>query len=81
MSRFTQHIKYSITWYEYYQETYEEYDCIICMSEITNKDDWRAFPCYSTVIQKIPHCFHDSCIKSWIAINKTCPSCRGECVI
>jgi hypothetical protein len=67
------------TWSE--SNAYQEYTCAICMSEITDKANWRAFKCYSTVKQRIPHCFHMDCIKSWINNHNTCPCCRGESII
>ena len=59
----------------------EIYDCAICMTEISNKDDWRAFRCESTMKQLIAHCFHNECIEIWVKSNKTCPCCRGKPII
>lgn len=55
--------------------------CAICISEITDKDDWRAFNCHSTVKLGIPHCYHRDCIDGWLASNNICPNCRGKGVL
>ena len=72
--------KVLIDWSEFNSDSFNDYNCAICMTDILNKDDWRAFMCHSTMKQNIPHCFHKDCIESWIAMNTTCPSCRGKVI-
>ncbi|XP_049849080.1 uncharacterized protein LOC126317458 [Schistocerca gregaria] len=42
-------------------------NCTICLSSMK---DARLLPCQ--------HTFHESCLRSWLQYNHTCPSCRYE---
>jgi surface protein len=74
-------------WSEYNNNVLSKYnqykvcDCCICMTEITEKEDWRAFTCYSTVKQRIPHCFHKDCIEKSLTYKEVCPCCRGHPIL
>ena len=41
--------------------------CIICLEIIDNN-----YFCY----KNCNHIYHDDCIKTWLNINKSCPTCR-----
>jgi uncharacterized membrane protein YgcG len=46
-------------------------DCVICLSELQAGDDASvALPC--------GHQFHLPCIRSWLKLRSTCPSCRFQ---
>lgn len=46
-------------------------DCVICLSELQSGDDeFVALPC--------GHQFHLPCIRSWLKLRSTCPSCRFQ---
>ncbi|KAE9040548.1 hypothetical protein PR003_g4949 [Phytophthora rubi] len=46
-------------------------DCVICLSELQSGDDeFVALPC--------GHHFHLPCIRSWLKLRSTCPSCRFQ---
>jgi len=44
-------------------------ECVICLENIDNKD-------ISEISCSNNHFFHDKCIKKWLEIKTTCPSCR-----
>ncbi|KAI9905535.1 hypothetical protein PsorP6_013462 [Peronosclerospora sorghi] len=46
-------------------------DCVICLSELeSGAEDFVALPC--------GHQFHLPCIRSWLKLRSTCPSCRFQ---
>ncbi|TDH67790.1 hypothetical protein CCR75_005475 [Bremia lactucae] len=46
-------------------------DCVICLSELQSSDDqFVSLPC--------GHKFHLTCIRSWLKLRSTCPSCRFQ---
>lgn len=46
-------------------------DCVICLSELQSGiDEFVALPC--------GHQFHLPCIRSWLKLRSTCPSCRFQ---
>ncbi|KAG1699163.1 hypothetical protein DVH05_014080 [Phytophthora capsici] len=46
-------------------------DCVICLSELKNGDEqFVSLPC--------GHQFHLPCIRSWLKLRSTCPSCRFQ---
>ncbi|KAL3661030.1 hypothetical protein V7S43_014046 [Phytophthora oleae] len=45
-------------------------DCVICLSELQNGDEFVSLPC--------GHQFHLPCIRSWLKLRSTCPSCRFQ---
>ncbi|KAG6576302.1 E3 ubiquitin protein ligase RIE1 [Phytophthora cinnamomi] len=46
-------------------------DCVICLSELqSGGDEFVALPC--------GHQFHLPCIRSWLKLRSTCPSCRFQ---
>ena len=49
-----------------------EETCPICLSNFEPDDDVRLLPC--------SHHFHQECVDEWLAVNSTCPSCRGNVV-
>jgi len=46
-----------------------EPSCPICLTDFKPEDGLRVLPC--------EHYFHKECVDGWLAVNKTCPSCRG----
>ncbi|XP_031495284.1 RING-H2 finger protein ATL8-like [Nymphaea colorata] len=44
-------------------------DCAICLSEFLTGEQVRVLP-------RCGHCFHPSCIDTWLASHSSCPSCR-----
>ncbi|CAH0488927.1 unnamed protein product [Peronospora farinosa] len=46
-------------------------DCVICLSELqSDVEEFVALPC--------GHQFHLPCIRSWLKLRSTCPSCRFQ---
>ncbi|ETI51231.1 hypothetical protein F441_05436 [Phytophthora nicotianae CJ01A1] len=46
-------------------------DCVICLSELKDGDEqFVSLPC--------GHQFHLPCIRSWLKLRSTCPSCRFQ---
>ncbi|KAF1794157.1 Zinc finger, RING/FYVE/PHD-type [Phytophthora cactorum] len=46
-------------------------DCVICLSELQNgEEQFVSLPC--------GHQFHLPCIRSWLKLRSTCPSCRFQ---
>ncbi|KAH7476582.1 hypothetical protein PRIC1_000589 [Phytophthora ramorum] len=46
-------------------------DCVICLSELqSGADEFVSLPC--------GHQFHLPCIRSWLKLRSTCPSCRFQ---
>ena len=75
--------KMMIEWSEYckiHADILYSRDCSICLTDITDKGDWRAFRCHPTINKGIPHCFHKGCIEGWLVIHNTCPVCRGDAI-
>ncbi|PSS35201.1 RING-H2 finger protein [Actinidia chinensis var. chinensis] len=48
----------------------EPFDCAVCLSEFSEKDQLRLLPTCS-------HAFHINCIDTWLLSNSTCPLCRA----
>jgi surface protein len=67
--------RFTLIWLEYNTELSFEFNCPICLCDIIDKDDWRAFTCHSTVKKGIPHVFHKYCIDSWNKLYEWCPYC------
>lgn len=45
--------------------------CVVCMSDLAlEASDAVQLPC--------GHCFHHSCIESWLKLRSTCPTCRFQ---
>jgi len=44
--------------------------CAICISEIEGDDPITELPC--------GHCYHSTCVHSWLRQSATCPMCRCE---
>lgn len=42
--------------------------CAICMDDFKENDDAKRLPC--------SHHFHEECIKRWLRLHGTCPTCR-----
>ena len=80
-------LKLLINWTEYLSYSSDKNllntssDCIICMNEITDKNNWYSYTCNSTIKQGIPHCFHKDCIEKWLTHNTSCPFCRGKAIL
>jgi hypothetical protein len=47
----------------------EEYTCAICLDRIMPSENVNLLSC--------SHCFHRECIKAWIVLQPTCPTCRS----
>lgn len=47
-------------------------DCIICYSNFAEGEDIIKLPCSDK------HIFHEFCIKQWLKIRSTCPTCRHD---
>jgi len=47
-------------------------DCAICLHALGAARSQLCLPC--------GHCFHEKCIRSWIASHTTCPVCRDEAI-
>lgn len=43
-------------------------DCPICLNELKENEEIAEIKC--------KHLFHCTCLKEWIKLNQTCPSCR-----
>jgi len=48
--------------------------CSICLDRFVSGDDVWILPCDER------HIFHDSCIKSWLRKNNSCPLCQKNVV-
>lgn len=46
-------------------------ECSICLSHVQPGDAFRTMPCF--------HTFHATCVDTWLAENRTCPTCRRAC--
>ena len=44
--------------------------CVICMKNITYKNELKGLPC--------KHKYHKECIHNWLQHNNTCPICREK---
>ncbi|KAK3814268.1 MAG: hypothetical protein J3Q66DRAFT_34685 [Benniella sp.] len=47
-------------------------ECSVCKDEFTQEDDTLQLPCN--------HFFHGDCIKPWLKVSGTCPTCRFSLV-
>ncbi|XP_022871173.1 RING-H2 finger protein ATL46-like [Olea europaea var. sylvestris] len=56
--------------YKEIEGSQEPFDCAVCLSEFSEKDQLRLLPICS-------HAFHINCIDTWLLTNSTCPLCRG----
>ena len=45
-----------------------ENPCMICLENMVSGDEVYFLPCF--------HCFHKSCIKSWLEKKEACPKCN-----
>ncbi|PWA66089.1 RING-H2 finger protein ATL16 [Artemisia annua] len=45
------------------------HDCAICLEEFQEKETIR-------IVQPCNHLFHTDCIKLWLSLSRSCPSCR-----
>lgn len=55
------------------QGVYEYNDCIVCLCQVSPRDEYR----------KLPNCdhgnqFHARCIDAWLKDHSTCPICRSH---
>ncbi|XP_074287533.1 RING-H2 finger protein ATL80-like [Silene latifolia] len=50
-------------------DSVEQTECAICLSEFTDGDLMRVLP-------HCGHVFHVTCIDKWLETNSSCPSCR-----
>lgn len=46
--------------------------CVICIQDPKPEDEWSTLPCN--------HKFHPECIRKWLVLNPTCPTCRADSV-
>ena len=44
--------------------------CLICLEEYANNDIIKKLPCN--------HIFHSECLKIWLSIKPSCPTCRND---
>ncbi|KAF9912987.1 hypothetical protein BX616_010188 [Lobosporangium transversale] len=47
-------------------------ECSVCKDEFTKEDNLLQLPC--------KHIFHEDCIKPWLKVSGTCPTCRFSLV-
>ncbi|GJJ73403.1 E3 ubiquitin-protein ligase RNF115/126 [Entomortierella parvispora] len=50
------------------EELADKTECSVCKDEFTKEDTLLQLPC--------KHIFHDACIKPWLKVSGTCPTCR-----
>ncbi|KAG0050739.1 hypothetical protein BGZ83_004486 [Gryganskiella cystojenkinii] len=53
-------------------ELADKTECSVCKEEFTKEDTLLNLPC--------KHIFHDACIKPWLKVSGTCPTCRYSLV-
>ena len=46
------------------------YACAICMESYVEGERILVMPC--------AHQFHKKCVRTWLGISKTCPTCRAD---
>lgn len=46
----------------------EDHLCVICQDQFTTNDNIMSMPCR--------HVFHNDCLKRWLELHNTCPTCR-----
>ncbi|KAI3777929.1 hypothetical protein L1987_47732 [Smallanthus sonchifolius] len=51
----------------------EKQDCIVCLCEMSTRDEYRKLPNCDHGIQ-----FHAQCIDAWLKDHSTCPICRSH---
>ncbi|TVU27015.1 hypothetical protein EJB05_29593, partial [Eragrostis curvula] len=51
-----------------WEETREEHGCAICLEDLQTRKRLRMMPCCG-------HTFHESCIITWLLMNRLCPIC------
>ncbi|KAI3521291.1 hypothetical protein L1887_10753 [Cichorium endivia] len=49
------------------------FDCIVCLYEVSQEEDYRKLPNCNHGIQ-----FHAHCIDTWLKNHTTCPMCRSH---
>ncbi|PWA84844.1 zinc finger, RING/FYVE/PHD-type [Artemisia annua] len=49
------------------------YDCIVCLCDVSPRDECRVFPNCDHGVQ-----FHAHCIDPWLKDHSTCPVCRSH---
>ncbi|CAK9321353.1 unnamed protein product [Citrullus colocynthis] len=49
-------------------------ECAICLAEFTEGEEIRQLP-------QCGHCFHVSCVDTWLGSHSSCPSCRQILVV
>ncbi|KFH71922.1 hypothetical protein MVEG_02216 [Podila verticillata NRRL 6337] len=49
-------------------ELEDKLDCSVCKDDFTKEDNLLQLPC--------KHIFHEDCIKPWLKVSGTCPTCR-----
>lgn len=54
-------------------EKYVVFDCIICLCEVSQEDEYRQLPNCNHGVQ-----FHAHCIDAWLRNHSNCPMCRSN---
>ncbi|KAF9576495.1 hypothetical protein EC968_007973 [Mortierella alpina] len=54
------------------EELESKLDCSVCKDDFTKEDQLLQLPC--------KHIFHEDCIKPWLKVSGTCPTCRYSLV-
>ena len=49
------------------------YDCIVCLCEVSHKDEYKKLPNCNHGVQ-----FHAHCIDAWLKNHSNCPMCRSH---
>ncbi|CAH1422919.1 unnamed protein product [Lactuca virosa] len=49
------------------------FDCIVCLSEVSQEDQYRKLPNCNHGVQ-----FHAHCIDAWLKNHSSCPMCRSN---
>eukprot|EP00931_Biecheleriopsis_adriatica_P080209 TRINITY_DN53565_c0_g1_i1.p1 TRINITY_DN53565_c0_g1~~TRINITY_DN53565_c0_g1_i1.p1 ORF type:complete len:360 (+),score=57.63 TRINITY_DN53565_c0_g1_i1:108-1082(+) len=47
-----------------------EEQCSVCLEDFDDTKEIRKMPC--------GHCFHTTCLKPWLSMNRNCPLCRKD---
>ncbi|GLT46197.1 hypothetical protein SLA2020_199710 [Shorea laevis] len=56
-------------WYQNIGRSRIDVDCMVCLRNVYTGKNLRMLPICC-------HCFHDSCIETWVRVSPTCPLCR-----